>query len=219
MTSLLDALTLARFARSSSMAVIVRLFTCGGSRESAAVSEPTPACRNNNDISKIAPLTLPASSSPWAEDSPLVARLGRANPYLAPAPVGTSSSELSIASDGPRLVNACAPQVSNRPNRSEHPILRPEGEYSYLCFRRISAERGRGGEEIRRRWGRIGARGVRERHAWSRYDGFRRGRGRVVRSRGARRRRQGAQQSGGAQFLSSRSPSFALRLSVSRRRV
>ena len=75
------------------------------------------------------------------------------------------------------------------------------------------------GEEIRRRGGRIGARGVRERHAWSRYDGFRRGRGRVVRSRGARRRRQGAQQSGGAQFLSSRSPSFALRLSVSRRRV
>ena len=73
---------------------------------------------------------------------------------------------------------------------TEHPIDRP---HQKVFPARFSAERGRGGREIRRRGGRIGAPGVRERHAWSRYDGFRRGRGRVVRSRGARRRRQGAQ--------------------------
>ena len=116
-----------------------------------------PACRSNNDISKIVPLTLPASSSPWAEDSPLVARLGRANPYPVPAPVGTSSSELSIASGGPRLVNACAPQCQTGPTAQNIRSIDPKA--STCIAARISAERGRGGR-------RSGAAGT-YRRSWS----------------------------------------------------
>ena len=214
MTSLLDALTLARFARSSSMAVIVRLFTCGGSRESAAVSSQ-PLMPKQQRHSKIVPLTF-SRRHRRAEDR-RSSRVWVARTRTVPAPVGTSSSEFpspaAVLGWSTRVLRKCQTGPTAQNIRSIDP------KASTCIAARISAERGRGGEEIRRRGGRIGTRGVRERHAWSRYDGFRRGRGRVVRSRGARRRRQGAQRSGGAQFLSSRSPSFALRLSISRRRV